>query len=420
MPPKISAKSILHPNGWDYGLHIEKRDRKVPIALTSAFQTSSWIWTAETNPPNAPGLDCAFRNTFISPMKKMATSAMILLSVDDHFSLYVNGNLIGTTPTTRNNWEDAHIYDVTLAATKNVFAILGTNLPNVDGSPSPAGVLAAIQISFSDGSTSMLSSSSGWRATEVIPSGFESLSFDDSQWSPASALFKYGEGPWLSNVILPTEVTSLPMDNASTTTLSIPISLTSTTWSTMAPAATNNVIPGVHRPVGAIVGGVVGGTIFLLIALVYLCRKRYPRCGPLPLLSQPLGLKPENRISLHPGFHIEMVQPRISMLRGSQHLSHSTSSVVLSTITPSMSVSRVGQNQRNDVAEFRDRTERLEGLVVELDTEVSSGGGDPQVAELRGRLAEELTEQSRDSFSGGGLHDGGVRIVLPTQNHVRR
>ncbi|KAF9459417.1 hypothetical protein BDZ94DRAFT_1020793 [Collybia nuda] len=272
VPVEISAWRKTNPAGWDINSQIEKRDGELPVALVNAFQSSSWIWTTETDPPNAPALDRAFRSTFISPVGKVATSAIILLSVDDRFSFYVNGNLVGTSPTTPDNWKNAHVYIVTLAPTTNVFAIRGTNLPDVNiGGPSPAGVLAAIQVNFSDGLTSLLSSSGGWRATKVIPDGFESPSFNDSQWDPASPLFKYGEGPWLTDVVLPTG--AVP-----TIALPVPASSTSMTQSTAIPTITNNTTSGAHEPVGAIIGGVIGGIIvLLLVVLVYLWRKRRPR-----------------------------------------------------------------------------------------------------------------------------------------------
>lgn len=212
----------------------------------------------------------------------MAASALVLLSVDDRFSFYVNGNLVGSSPTTPDNWKNATTYSVTLAATSNVFAIRGINNPDVmSGGPNPAGVLAAIQITFSDGTTSVLSSSSGWRSTKAIPNDFESPSLDDSQWAPAAVLFKYGEGPWLSDVAVPTDAaptTTLPASNAGTASPTAP---TSTNRSTTTSTATSSGSSGTSQPVGAIVGGVIGGIAFLLlIVLVFLWRKKYSHRGP--------------------------------------------------------------------------------------------------------------------------------------------
>lgn len=197
---------MLAPSDWGSSLWIGKPNKGLPDTLLSAFRSASWIWTSETGAPNAPAEDRAFRKTFTSPAGKVATSALVLLSVDDRFSFYVNGNLVGSSSTTVDNWKTAQKFTVPLASGSNLFAIRGTNLADVGtGGPGPAGVLAAIQITFSDGTTSVLSSDASWRSIKVIPTNFQSPSLDDSQWAAAAVLSQYGSGPWGTQVAVLTD-----------------------------------------------------------------------------------------------------------------------------------------------------------------------------------------------------------------------
>ncbi|KAF8060176.1 bacterial alpha-L-rhamnosidase-domain-containing protein [Lyophyllum atratum] len=127
------------------------------------------------------------------------------MTVDDQFTLYVNGNLVGASPTSANIWKTSQRFSISLNAGSNLFAVRATNLGDVsNGGPGPAGLLASIQITFSDGSTTIISSDSSWRSITAIPANFQSPSVDDSSWAAASVLGKYGMAPWNSDVALPT------------------------------------------------------------------------------------------------------------------------------------------------------------------------------------------------------------------------
>ena len=64
--------------------------------------------------------------------------------------------------------------------------------------PNSAGVLAAIEIIYTDGSTETIVSDSSWKAlgSTTIPAGFEGFNFDDSSWSAATVEAPFGNSPW--------------------------------------------------------------------------------------------------------------------------------------------------------------------------------------------------------------------------------
>jgi hypothetical protein len=68
------------------------------------------------------------------------------------------------------------------------------------GGDSPAGLLAAIQITYTDGSTSNVVSDSTWKVNKVVSTGFELPSTDDSSWAAATPLGKNGVDPWGTSV----------------------------------------------------------------------------------------------------------------------------------------------------------------------------------------------------------------------------
>jgi len=80
-----------------------------------------------------------------------------------------------------------------MSPTCNVFAVKATNDLTV---PNPAGVLASIEITYSDGSIDHVVTDAKWRFSTSVPSGFEQVGFDDSRWLPAVVEGNYGVAPW--------------------------------------------------------------------------------------------------------------------------------------------------------------------------------------------------------------------------------
>ncbi|KAJ6451769.1 bacterial alpha-L-rhamnosidase-domain-containing protein [Mycena sanguinolenta] len=202
---------FLSQDDWAPSVWIGKNTSVVPFALSSAFRTAFWIWTPEADPPNAPPGNYAFRRTYVSPSGKNAASATIIITVDDLFTLYVNGAGVASSPNLTNGWQSAQIVHVPhLNASSNLFAVLGTNAPNGDPT-NPAGLLAAIQITFDDGTYDIFTSdSTTWHTTASIPADFQSPGLDDSDWPFAVSLGQYGVDPWDTQVLLAAPAPTTP------------------------------------------------------------------------------------------------------------------------------------------------------------------------------------------------------------------
>ncbi|KAJ6606954.1 bacterial alpha-L-rhamnosidase-domain-containing protein [Mycena sp. CBHHK59/15] len=223
---------FLAQTDWSPSVWIGKNATIIPAALQSAFTSASWIWTSEPSPPNAPPGDVAFRFTYTSPAGKAATSAMIVMTVDDRFTLYLNGALVGSSPNTTDIWKSAQILKVSLNSTNNLFAVRATNLPDVaTGGAGPAGLIAAALITFADGSTTIVSSDNTWLATSTIPANFQSPSVSDSSWPTAASLGKYGVDPWDTQVVIAAPTPTVP-------------TLTNSNWIWTAQSAAPSAPPG--------------------------------------------------------------------------------------------------------------------------------------------------------------------------------
>lgn len=174
----------------------------IPKALVDGFQSGTWIWTPEIDNTNTPVETIAFRKTYTSPAGKSSSSALVLITADNLFTLFVNGRFVGASPNETEIWKNAMLFNVALEPVSNVFAVIGTN--SYDPVTHAAGLLATSEITFSDGTTNLLQTDGLWLASKESPENFASPSFDDSQWDKAALVAPYGKGPWASQVIMPT------------------------------------------------------------------------------------------------------------------------------------------------------------------------------------------------------------------------
>ncbi|KAJ6538050.1 hypothetical protein B0H19DRAFT_1270422 [Mycena capillaripes] len=152
----------------------------VPGVAGLDFGSSQWIWTNELSAPGAiaPIGARAFRKDFVPPLGRTPVQADIIVTADDAITtLYVNGAVVGTG----GDYRYAERFCVALRPCLNVFAVTAVN------GGGPAGLLAAIQISYSDGTTSTIISDTTWCFSTTVPNGYEQLFFDDNSWAPAVA-----------------------------------------------------------------------------------------------------------------------------------------------------------------------------------------------------------------------------------------
>jgi hypothetical protein len=187
------GKKLLEQYAWQkFQPHPEWAEFADKSALS--VRGSQWIWFPEGNPSqNAPAEKRFFRRTFVLPRNQPVDRARVSVSVDDRFTAWLNGHTLGSG----NGWQSARQFNiptVQLRPGTNVLAVEARNMP-ASGS-NPAGLIAAMEVHFSKGETLKLTSDGDWSVAKAAPSGWKSTEFDDTAWSKAMVVARYGDSPW--------------------------------------------------------------------------------------------------------------------------------------------------------------------------------------------------------------------------------
>jgi hypothetical protein len=77
-----------------------------PTPPVPTLTKSNWIWLGSS--ASAPAGDVAFRKKFIAAAGKTPALATIVMTVDDHFTLYLNGVVVGSDLNTAEVWRYVH------------------------------------------------------------------------------------------------------------------------------------------------------------------------------------------------------------------------------------------------------------------------------------------------------------------------
>ncbi|MEW1722426.1 alpha-L-rhamnosidase [Streptomyces sp. NPDC093109] len=167
-----------------------------PVALTGppALDGASWIWFPEGDPASsAPAETRWFRGRTDVPAG--VTRARLVMTADDGYTAYVNGVQVAHTEADgpADNWRRPALLDVTahLRTGSNVIAVSATN-----ASVGPAGLLGLLELTTADGVRTFTTGDT-WRTVQREPAGdWRSLAHDDTSWSAAKVLARWGGGPW--------------------------------------------------------------------------------------------------------------------------------------------------------------------------------------------------------------------------------
>jgi alpha-L-rhamnosidase len=185
------------PAKWSIGL-LEQNDWQGKwIGLdqgekTNDFGGAQWIWFPEGNPAeSAPVCTRYFRRVFELPANQEVSGAIIEITADDQFDMYVNGRAAGKG----NGWGSPKTIDLAafLKPGKNILAVEARNVGN---NPNPAGVLAKLKVEFKTGTPWTLTTGVGWKSATNAEAGWTALAFDDSSWLNTKLLGEYGKQSW--------------------------------------------------------------------------------------------------------------------------------------------------------------------------------------------------------------------------------
>lgn len=203
------ASAWSRPASWEMGL-LEPSDWTAewigaPKPVKPTLDGARWIWFPEQPPaPALPAMERYFRTTVTLPADRALSRARLVISADDRYVLYVNGERLAEPPA-GGTWQQAQIVDVTAALQpgQNTIAVKAVNALDPQGALTPAGLIARLVAELETGAPVVAASGPDWLAADAEEPGWQEPGFDDSAWRAAREIAAYGGGPWGGGVTIP-------------------------------------------------------------------------------------------------------------------------------------------------------------------------------------------------------------------------
>jgi hypothetical protein len=176
-----SAPQQTTPHGKGRIILSQRSDDDHPI-----FK-SQWIWFPQGSPAREYPLGSIMLQRSLT-IDKPLSAAAIDVTADNQYTLTINGTAVGTG----NDFHKIDHFDITslLRPGENQIAV---KADNTGAAPNPAGFLAAINITFADGSRAAIPTDQQWTASTL----------GQNNWQPAMVLGSYAMSPW--NLPTPTQ-----------------------------------------------------------------------------------------------------------------------------------------------------------------------------------------------------------------------
>ncbi len=169
-------------------------------AAADALPAPHWIWASAAALEGVPPGTIYLRKTF--QLAAVPTEALVLMSADNRFHLFVNGHDAGSG----DDWKQVRVFDIRahLIAGTNVFAVEATNDRSnpddkKDESPTPAGFLLTTRLRAGEaaGETpASVISDATWLCATNKSDGWEQPGFNAEGWFTAAELGPAPSGPW--------------------------------------------------------------------------------------------------------------------------------------------------------------------------------------------------------------------------------
>ena len=168
------------------------------MAVTYVSPTNglgSWIWEEKTSDNQT----CLLWHTFDIPLTNGVTKARLVMTVDNEFTLYLDGRELGHGA----EWRELFVFDLTqlLSPGPHVLAV------NCFNGSFFAGMLLGMRIDLADGGSIEVKSDPSWR---VVPEGvkrWEKRTEAQPDWPAATIIAPLGGSPWWT---APTAVNVMP------------------------------------------------------------------------------------------------------------------------------------------------------------------------------------------------------------------
>ena len=165
---------------------------------------AKWIWFKEGNPAQAaPAGKRYFRRVFTLDSVDQIKSAHALVTADNEFQLFINGQRAGTGS------DFTHLTPMAVAQYlkpgTNILAVVGIN---GSSEPNPAALIGAVTILYRDGRRVEIVTDGKWHAAKKAAKGWQSDLAATKDWSKAMELGPSGMAPWNLSPIA--QITDIP------------------------------------------------------------------------------------------------------------------------------------------------------------------------------------------------------------------
>lgn len=164
----------------------------------ATFDGAKWIWFSRepmpiTTAQSFAGGACYFRTATRLPDPTQVTSAEVLVTADNLWSLYLNGRLVGESRTDNSAWGSPKRFEVKhlLVPGRNVLAVEAVNTM-----PGPAGLIVKLTVRTATGTPATVTSDETWLSTDQETAGWEQSGFDDRGWRAVHVAGDFGVAPW--------------------------------------------------------------------------------------------------------------------------------------------------------------------------------------------------------------------------------
>ncbi|NLH16470.1 MAG: hypothetical protein GX455_07825 [Phycisphaerae bacterium] len=163
--------------------------------LQTALAMAKWIWYSEGNPAiSAPVAQRYFRRVFDLNPNRRIQSAQIVMTADNRFELWVNGQRAGTG----DNFHETYEFDVTSLLQPGV-NILAVAAENGGDKPNPAGLVGCLVGEYTDGKTMSIPTDEQWQTSIRVKSNWMTDTASKIGWFCAMELGGYAMAPWNKN-----------------------------------------------------------------------------------------------------------------------------------------------------------------------------------------------------------------------------
>ncbi len=160
-------------------------------APRTALEGCPWVWYPGENAAGAAPPEARYFRKEIDLGDRKVTRAVFILTADNAFALYVNGEEVGIG----SEWTRPYRVDMTKALRPGANA-LAVKAVNTTTSPNPAGLVGRYVVQFEKGEALRASIDASWRTAKDAPAGWTKTGFDAAAWRTPEKVADVGGGPW--------------------------------------------------------------------------------------------------------------------------------------------------------------------------------------------------------------------------------